>query len=343
MSILKISTLAFILSLSSICTTSAQVPDSVKHFIDSTLSVMQRHSLYAKKVNWKKIRQATFTKANHAQTINDTYNALTWAFSQLKDYHGLIRIGNSVPFGLNNPVPDNRKDTNMLKVLFQSPPKIVITKIGNYGYIRVPHMPQLLEASINRAANGLKDSVCKLNSLGVAGWIIDLRVNVGGNFRQMLGGLGPILCSRQLGTFVDKNGNKLESWRIENGQMFVGNTQGAAVLNPCTVDCNLPVAVLIGPSTGSSGEITAISLSSRPNTRFFGERTAGYANSTQGFYVGSNNNIYILLTTALAVNNKGKLFNHFIDPDEVVNAKIDLNQISDDLINHALKWLEKYK
>jgi carboxyl-terminal processing protease len=320
----------------------AQMPDSVKRYIDSSLLIMQKHSLYTKSVNWKKIRSQTFSKASHAQTVNETHEALTWAFAQLKDYHGMIRVGSNDAFRSKNPVTDNRQDTVMLNQLFRLPPKVVIAKMGNYGYIRVPHMPQLSEKGINKAANDLKDSVCKLNGLGVQGWIVDLRVNVGGNFRQMIGGLASIFCNRQLGTFQDYKGNATETWRVEGGQMFIGNTQGAKVLNPCAVDCNLPVAVLIGPSTGSSGEITAVSFSSRPNTRFFGERTAGYANSTQGFFIGGNR-IYILLTTALASNKKGKLFKHLVEPDVVADAKIKLDVITDDLVKRAVEWLLEKK
>ena len=321
---------------------SAQMPDSVKQYIDSSLLIMQQHSLYTKSVNWKKIRSQTYLKAGQAQTINDAYEALTWAFAQLKDYHGMIRIGTNEAFRVKNPLPDNRQDTVMLSQLFKSPPKVVIAKIGNYGYIRVPHMPQLSETGINKAANDLKDSVCKLNGLGVQGWIVDLRVNVGGNFRQMIGGLAALFCNRQLGTFKDYKGNATESWRVEGGQMFIGNTQGAKVANACEVGCNLPVAVLIGPSTGSSGEITAISFSSRPNTFFFGERTAGYANSTQGFFVGGKS-VYMLLTTALASNSKGKLFNHLVEPDVVADAKINLDTITDELVKRVAEWLRQKK
>lgn len=317
----------------------AQMPDSVKQCIDSALTIMHKHSLYAKNVNWKNIRQQTFAKASKAQTINDTYEALIWAFTQLKDYHGTIRVGNKENFSLTKANPNNRQDTVMLNQLFKSPPKVVISKIGNYGYVRVPHMPQISEDAINKAANDLKDSVCKLNVLGVKGWIVDLRVNLGGNFRQMIGGLAPLLCNGQLGTFIDNKGRVSDSWKLMNGQMFVGKEQGAVVLNPCIMKCDIPVAVLIGPSTGSSGEITAISFSGRTNTLFFGEKTAGYANSTQGFYVAKKE-IYILLTTALTTDKKGKIFNHFVEPDVAANAKINLDIISDDLVKRALEWLE---
>lgn len=316
----------------------AQIPDSIKKHVDSVLMIMQHQSLYTKKVNWNKVRNTAYSLAKNAGTIEDTYSALVYAFSQLKDYHGQIRIGKSESFQLKNPAKE-RQDTNMLKELFSVPPRIVVTKIGDYGYIRVPHMSPLSDSAVNKAATRLKDSICKLNTGVIKGWIVDLRVNVGGNFRPMIGGLALLFCDGLIGHFVNNKGEVNDSWEIRNGQMFVSGRQAAKVQSSCSVNCGLPVAVLIGPSTGSSGEITAISFSSRSNTRFFGERSAGYANSTQGFYVAGKR-IYMLLTTALVKNNKGKKFNHFIDPDVKFTSAIQLNKIEDELVLKSVQWLQ---
>lgn len=316
----------------------AQVPDSIKRSVDSVLLILQQKSLYAKKVNWEKVRKTTYSLLKNPQNIEDTYEALTYAFSQLKDYHGQIRVGKNQTFSLKNPAKE-RQDTNMLKELFSKPPRIVIAKLGEFGYIRVPHMNPLAEDEINKLASRVSDSICKLNKGVVKGWIVDLRVNVGGNFKPMIGGLASLFCNGTLGYFVNNSDKIDDSWQIKNGQMFLGEIQAAKTQPSCSVDCSLPVAVLIGPSTGSSGEVTAISFTSRPNTRVFGERSVGYANSTQGFYVGGKR-IYMLLATALIKNNKGKIFNHFIDPDVLYPSTIQLNKIEDDLVLKSLEWLK---
>lgn len=316
----------------------AQVPDSIKRSVDSVLLILQQKSLYTKKVNWEKVRKTTYSLLKNPQSIEDTYEALVYAFSQLKDYHGLIRVGKNAEFRLKDPA-ENRQDTNMLKELFSKPPRIVIAKLGDYGYIRVPHMNPITEEGINKLANRVNDSICKLKSGGIKGFIVDLRVNVGGNFKPMIGGLASLFCDRTLGYFVNNSGKVIDSWKIKGGQMYLGETQAAKTQNSCSIDCSLPVAVLIGPSTGSSGEITAISFTSRPKTRFFGERSAHYANATDGFYVGSKR-IYMLLTIALVKNSKGKLYNHFIDPDVRYPSKIQLNKIEDDLVKKSMEWLK---
>ncbi|MBD1208285.1 MAG: hypothetical protein H9535_07645 [Ignavibacteria bacterium] len=235
----------------------------------------------------------------------------------------------------NHHIP---KQDSLIVTELSKGPRIVIQRHGEIGYVRIPHMPFVEQTQIDKYANMLNDSVCKVSSVGVKAWIVDLRMNAGGNFRPMLAGIASLLCDGILGGFVNSDGKTSEVFELRNGQLFINDNQEVTVSRIFKQNCQLPMAVLIGSSTGSSGEVTAIVLTGRSTTKFFGQPTFGMANSTQGFYL-SNKQIYILLTTAQLKNSKGKKFNNRVLPDQTFKHSIQLNLENDKLVEVAEKWL----
>ena len=75
-----------------------------------------------------------------------------------------------------------------------------------------------------------------------------------------------------------------------------------------------PVAVLIGPHTTSSGEMTAIAFRGRPATRFFGEPTAGYTTGNQVFDLSDG--AHLVVTSVYVEDRNGVGFTGAISPDE---------------------------
>ena len=309
----------------------------VHSFIDSTINLLKEKSLYADRVNWKKVKKQAHSLAKNTNDINETFEAIRYAFSSLEDSHGMIRLGKQ-EFRLEGK--DLPKQDSIITAEIMKGPRIVVRKMGDIGYVKVPHMPLISQAQINKYANMLNDSICKLTNLGIKGWVIDLRLNAGGNFRPMLAGLNSILCDISLGSFVNNKGDNIDSFEIRNKQLFLNGKQEVEIKNPCSATCNLPAAVLIGSSTGSSGEVTAIALTSRENTKFFGERTFGFANSTQGFYLDKKN-AYFLLTTAQIKNGTRKAFDHWLQPDFTFQYSYNPDIEKDQLVDEAIKWLEK--
>ena len=102
----------------------------------------------------------------------------------------------------------------------------------------------------------------------------------------------------------------------------------------------MKVAVIIGAGTSSSGEGVAAVLKERKNTRVFGEPTAGYANSTEGFLF-NNQNSYFLLTTSQISGRTKKPFPAAISPDVQVVNNDHFNDLNTDrAVQAALKWLK---
>ncbi|MBL8990978.1 MAG: S41 family peptidase, partial [Phycisphaerae bacterium] len=161
---------------------------------------------------------------------------------------------------------------------------------GRVAYLLIPGCPNGDADQLRRWARALNDRVHTLGRQNPVGWIIDLRLNGGGNVWPMLLGLRGILLDGVCMT-------SLESASVTS-RFGVSATHGAWIdwgsgpqtqldwaADPpaeSTVPGRGTVAVLLGPWTMSSGEALAIALRSA-GARTFGEPTAGLTTVTNMF------------------------------------------------------------
>jgi C-terminal processing protease CtpA/Prc len=98
-----------------------------------------------------------------------------------------------------------------------------------------------------------------------------------------------------------------------------------------------PVAVITGFYTMSSGEAVAIAFRGRPNTRSFGEPTAGKSTANQGERLSDGS--MLLVTAALMADRNGMLYGIPIQPDERVDARAGTAAEEDHALAAAVNWL----
>ena len=96
---------------------------------------------------------------------------------------------------------------------------------------------------------------------------------------------------------------------------------------------NNKIAVLIGPRTGSSGEMTAITFIGQKNTKLFGEPSGGYITANQMFKLSDGSNL--LLATSYVADRNQKKYIDRIYPDVVVKAIAG----KDEALQIANEWL----
>lgn len=174
------------------------------------------------------------------------------------------------------------------------------------------------------------------------GWIVDLRGNVGGNMWPMLAGLGPLLGeSDNLGEFFNTDGQAFWEYsagaasQFQNGKRYKYPPVDG---KPYVLASRPPVAVLIDHSTGSSGEAVAIAFHGRPQTRFFGEHTAGVSTVNETFALSDGASLW--LTIGVQADRTGTQIPDGIAPDEVIpTGKQILPDAQDPVIQAALRWL----
>ena len=157
----------------------------------------------------------------------------------------------------------------------------------------------------------------------------------------MMAGLGSFFSDGTLGYYLDRNGKTQERTWIDHGKFMIDAKQ-QAFLTQATLDLSkAKVAVLIGQGTGSSGEALAIHFSQRTSTALFGQRTAGLANSTDGF-VFSNNQAYFLLSVARLGDKHKNILPEQVSPDYRIVPNDHFSDLNSDAVtSQARAWLSK--
>lgn len=323
----------------------AQMPEPVKKYIDSALYFMQQKSLYAKKVNWQRVKDSAITLAANAKTIKEAFPALVYAFKQLGDAHGMLANEDSV-YRLPPHVNFDTILSLAVKKAFAKGPKIVTGfTADNIAYLRVPSMNVQNQEGVDKLANRLRDSLCRLLAQNPAGIIIDLRLNGGGNSAPMITGISPLFNTNLLGYGVDRKGRFLSPVKLVNGAVADDNGQPQAhVQQSCSLSSKIPVAVLTGPGTASSGEILAVFLKQQQNVKTFGLPTAGFCNVTEGFLFMEQQG-YLLLTVNRIADGRKKIYNDmFVTPDVRISGNEDYENFAGDAaVVAAAKWISTKK
>ena len=136
----------------------------------------------------------------------------------------------------------------------------------------------------------------------------------------MLAGVGPILGEGRVGASVSPDGQQVD-WFYVDGQAKMGDAVQTEVEGPAYVLAEPlpPVAVLIGPSTISSGEALAIAFRGRLNTRSFGHLTAGLSTGTGEFVLSDG--AWMMLAVCASADRTGQVYGSWIEPDQVVTQR----------------------
>jgi C-terminal processing protease CtpA/Prc len=151
------------------------------------------------------------------------------------------------------------------------------------------------------------------------GWIVDLRDNGGGSMWPMLLGMAPLLRTsvvnnEDVGSFETAHGP--QRWTLTAtavqlaGKPLLGFGQSGHVLR----HPGAPVAVLLGPRTGSSGEASALAWRGRAQVRSFGQPTAGVSTGNVVHTLADGSRL--LLTTSVMQDRDGRGDGLKIEPDQ---------------------------
>lgn len=311
--------------------------DSVKHYVDSTLILLKNNSLYSKNVDWKKITKQVHEKTQEAKTKAATFDALKIAFNALNDKHAAYYQYED-QYKIENPELNNRI-SDSLKAAWKRGLKIDNKMIGDVAYISIPTLGVGKQADIDKYANWIYEAVSKLNAKNPKGWIIDLRMNGGGNIRPMLAGLAMFFEDGIYTYYVDKDGKPSDESGFKEGDFIIDGKVQAEIKNKITSISNAKTAILIGPGTASSGEGVAIVFAQRKNVKSFGTDSAGLANATNGFVFNKNQSYFLLSVAKIADKNK-KTYPEIVKPDVSINGNESFADLPNDLaVKEAIKWL----
>ena len=296
-----------------------------KAYLDAAIRLFRDQHINSSKMDWPTLTQRAYSAAAGANTTADTYPAIRLIISQLGEKHTILIE------------PDQAKADLTGKASGSAQPKPFVlpqaTRIGDgiglirlYGFMGSAAQGQLYARTAQAEINAFKRQ-------GVCRFIVDLREDGGGNMYPMLNGVSGLLEPGLLGSFETPQG-KFMPWTLNGGIVIAQPPQGTRPI-ATENEATLPVAVLIGPHTGSSGEFTAMSFEGRARTRFFGAPTAGYV--TGNVPITLSDGALILMTGSWGLDRTGKRYLDRIEPDQSISFFDAL--IGKGTIDSAVKWL----
>lgn len=209
------------------------------------------------------------------------------------------------------------------------------------GYVMLPPANTQEPADLRAYGSTLYLLVSHLANFNAKGWVIDLRLNGGGNMWPMLVGLQPILGNGTYGTSTAPGGQQwtfgcegAQAWLEHDGtrtQQFMTDARPVRER-----PAGQRIAVLIGPWTMSSGEFVAASFAGMEGVRFFGKPTAGMTTATEPVALADGSKLVI--ATSQLVNRAGKVVEGPIQPDQEAGWG-DWPTDSDAAVQAATAWV----
>ena len=310
--------------------------------VDSLFRVIRSESVHRGTVRWDSVESRFRGELVRAADYADSLAAFRTVFEALGDVHSsVLHEGRQ----LNYFRPASSEEAARVGPLVEAANArrgVIENRLleGNVGYVAVPTIYTSGPEEMVEYAERIRERACALAARGATRWIVDLRLNMGGNMHPMLTGLGPLIGDGPIGGLVGAEGEEVARWSIEGG---VNHAEGAPMValdgSPCELEVGQPIAVLLGPVTMSSGQIVAIALAGRPRTRSFGESTAdGYTTANEWKQVRPD--LALNLSVAFTMDRTGRVYERVVEPDEVVTGADDFDQPADDpKVRAALDWL----
>ncbi|WES98215.1 S41 family peptidase [Chryseobacterium arthrosphaerae] len=312
--------------------------DSVKSFIDTSINLIRSHAVDTS--NIRLIESTLYSKSKDLNSVSDLAPLYTEVFELLKDHHGGLKYKGRT-YGWNKPTNSvNAYVKNQLKTE-KSVVSLVIDK--TIAYMRIPGNDDFSFKKVDSIANDITSHINKANSAKIKAWIIDLRVNTGGNMYPILLGLKEFIGSDHIvfGGFRNSKGESTGKWEIRDGKMLIDGIElDRKTQLKIPIKKDIPVVILTSCYTASAGEMTAISLIGRKKTYIVGEPTADYTTAVQGFRI--NEDAGLNLSTDYVTDRNSKIYKSSIQPDiEVLQGDNLENLKKDKKILEALELLNR--
>lgn len=320
-------------------------------FVTSALEKLRNHHVNRSRLDWNAVEMAAIEKARAAQSNDALYEIVDGVIRDLGEAHSFLVRPRPLT-GIASPAGSAQRKA----------PAFEASLVEGIGYIDLPTFVGGGESAV-AFGQEIRAALIRLDRSPLCGWIVDLRSNEGGNMHAALLGLGRILGEGRLGS-VD-GGAVPQYWHYRSNRMIVSDfgdienmtvpatspfgtspivrgvrqTLALPAESPEVGQFGLPVAVLIGKHTMSSGEGIAVSFIGRPLARTFGARTAGRSSANLGFKLGGGE--MLVVTYGAFADRNGRRHSPSVIPDQEIGSggALSTSKSSDDVVASALRWI----
>lgn len=310
------------------------VPDSAPPspeaaaYLDRAIELTRRLHIDSANADWNRIAADARADIGGARTTRDTYDAIRGMLGALGEKHSFLRPPPSAatpggkPLGGVAAAAVSKSDLPTWELIDK-----------RYAMVRLPGLDTFGPGGTERGSAyraAIREGLQTMDAQPICGWLVDLRSNTGGNMWPMLGGLDPLLGAAPFGAFVDPAG-KVEWWQRRGGGLTSMPVRSAPEPPAYALShAAAPVAVLLGPRTSSSGEMTAAALIGRADVRTFGDPSAGYTTGNQSLPLSDG--AVLVLTSVYIRDRTGKHYQGPIQPNVKTPGR--------DAQAEAIRWLE---
>jgi hypothetical protein len=283
------------------------------------LDIMQANSINRKTIDWVAFRQTVEGVAPNAQTIEDLYPRIRTALVLLNDHHSFYQ----------GPDSTYLYSASLGRCTDPTPPAVQVP--GDIGYVKVGSFSGRGSAE-TAFAQSIQDAVRAADRGNLAGWIVDLRNNGGGNMWPMIAGLGPILGEGPAGAFVGPDGS-ITWWGYQDNASIYNGSALVSVPTPYRLlRANPRVAVLTNCGVMSSGEAAVIGFRARRDARSFGTSTYGLSTANDEFPLTGGGTLNLCVSTM--ADRTGRMYGNAVAPDEVIADPVET-------VRRAIEWLRQ--
>lgn len=209
------------------------------------------------------------------------------------------------------------------------------------GYLQLPGCHARDLATRRAYADDAHKRIWMLDSLGVCGYVIDLRRADGTNPDALLAAVGPLLGDFGFGGEVGRDSVRVR-WSYADGVLTRTKDGGRPVTALATSGFHLKhaapaVAVLIGPGTMLAGEAVAAAFRGHADVRFFGTPTAGLARGMRDVRLRDGARLDVPVTTYF--DRDGVLLTAPVLPDVKDTGEAPKPGYREPIVEAAIQWI----
>lgn len=297
-----------------------------RRYANDAFRFIREQSLWRDTVSWDRLADSAAVLLRGAQSGRDARPAVEYLLAALGDHHSGLDPVSTASTGAAPALTPLALESRLPTVRLLD---------GGIGYIEVPwFVGSLVDAALWRRT--LIGGIVSVDADVTCGWVVDLRRNFGGDMWPMLEGIAPLLPDGRAGGVWMPRRRKPAAWWIVGGHAYsaVPVLAGLPLRSPRRLrHGTAPVAVLYDRRTASSGEAIAIAFVGRPDTRSFGESTAGLTSSNTSRQLPDG--ARMALTVGVDVDRSGRRYGGALIPDESVTESAPPPAVP----QRALTWL----
>ncbi|MDX2117422.1 MAG: S41 family peptidase [Planctomycetota bacterium] len=308
---------------------SARESSRARALVREAVATLARETLEADRVDWPALESRMLARLPPDASLDDARKSINEAVAALGDRHARFTPP-SLP-ARSSPAPPSEASAAAADAAQPAASPVVTRRVPDLpegamldthvAYVVAPGCAAPSVDGLRIYARAAVDLIETLHKQQPRGWIIDLRLNSGGNIWPMLLGFRPLLRNGVVSTMI--GGPRSDAFGVNADAAWMGTTEGPApqltwgeVPTGHTAIIDAPVAVLIDRWTMSSGEGLAIAFRVRPVVRFFGGSTSGLTTVTNSYRLSDGSTL--LLPVAQMGDADGRPVYGAIAPDQLV-------------------------